>query len=204
MTWTKILAFFDVETIGVIFGFLCVYLTVKENNWCWPTGIMNVIYFFILFVNARLYGQAFLQVFFLVLSIYGWYQWLHGGLKKSKLHISRLQPKEFVLHGFLTIAFTLGAGFGLHYFAHQEVSYLDAAITGLSFIAQYLLAKKKLENWLGWIVVNVLSVILFSYKGLYKTAFLYVVFLILATQGFVRWKKNYLLQTTPEPPPVPA
>lgn len=194
MTWTKIMAFLDVETIGVIFGFICVYLTVKENNWCWPTGIINVIYFFILFVNARLYGQAFLQVFFLVLNIYGWYEWLHGGEKKGKLLISRLEPKEYVLYLVLVVVFTLAAGFGLHYFAHQEVSYLDAAITGLSFIAQYLLAKKKLENWLGWIAVNILSVLLFSYKSLYKTAILYLVLLMLASKGYLLWKKNLVQQ----------
>lgn len=185
----------DIENIGVFFGFICVYLTVKENIWCWPTGIVNIVCFIILFLDNGLYGQVFLQFFFLVVSIYGWYQWLHGGKNKGRLEVSRLTRRQWFLFSTITVIFTLVAGFGLHYFAGEEVAYLDAIITGLSCVAQYLMARKKLESWLAWIIVNILSVGMFAYTGLYKTALLYLVFLILASKGFFEWKKNY----RPEP-----
>jgi len=186
---------FDIETIAVIFGFICVYLTVKENIWCWPTGIVNINCFIILFYNNRLYGQVFLQVVFFILSIYGWHQWLHGGKNGGRLEVSRLDTRQILFYLGFTVVFTLMAGFGLHYFAGEEVGYLDAFITGLSLVAQYLMARKKLECWIGWITVDVLSIGMFAYKGLYKTSLLYVAFLILATKGFFEWKKNY----RPEP-----
>ncbi len=180
----------DFELIGVITGLLCVYLTVKENVWCWPTGIICSICYIIVFYNTTLYGQAVLQVFFIIVSIYGWYHWLHGGKDKTPLEVSRLTPAQWGLFSGLSLLFTLIFGFGLYHFAGEEVGYLDAVITGLSFIAQYLLARKKLESWLGWITVDVLSVGMFAYTGLYKTSLLYTAFLILASRGFFEWKKK--------------
>lgn len=185
----------DVEMIAVIFGFICVYLTVKENIWCWPTGIVSIILYVIIFYEEGLYGQSFLQVVFFILSIYGWHQWLHGGKGGGRLEVSRLNNRQIFFYLGLTAAFTLTVGFGLHRIAHEDVGYLDAVITGLSLAAQYLMAKKKLECWIGWVTVDVLAIGMFAYKGLYKTSLLYVAFLILATKGFFEWKKNY----RPEP-----
>jgi len=183
-----------IEIFGVIFGFICVILTVRQNIWCWPTGLVNVVLFMIMFYHTRLYADMGLQAVYIVLSIYGWYQWLYGGPEKSKLSISHVRAKLIFLLTLIGISGTLLMGWSLSNYTNADLPYWDSTTTVMSLIAQWMLARKILENWLVWISADVLFVGIYLHKKLYLTSLLYVIFLILATSGYIVWKRTLARQ----------
>jgi nicotinamide mononucleotide transporter len=177
------------EIVGVVFGLLSVLLTVRQSIWCWPTGIVSVIAYALLFYDIKLYADMLLQVFFLVTSFQGWYLWLHGGAGRSELAITRLSRAQAIALGvgLVLCAAAIGALFDTYTDAH--IPFWDAAASSMSVLAQILLMRKKLENWYLWIMVDVLSIGIYIYKEVYLTAGLYVVFLALAIGGLMAWRK---------------
>ncbi len=183
-----------VEIFGVIFGFFCVVLTVKQNIWCWPVGIVNIILFFILFLEIRLYADVGLHVVYFVLSIYGWYNWLHGGEKKDTLPISRIPHRLAVIYIVSGAAAVLCMGYVLSTYTDADLPYWDSTTTVMCLFAQWMLAKKYLESWVVWVSVDVLYVGIYYYKQVYFTSILYAMFLILATTGYIEWKNKKALE----------
>ncbi|MDM8518253.1 nicotinamide riboside transporter PnuC [Desulfobacterales bacterium HSG16] len=180
-----------VEICATIFGLACVWLTIKQNIWCWPTGIVMVSLYIYIFFNARLYSDMGLQVIYEFMQIYGWYNWLYGGKDKTVLSICRMKFPGAVFWAITGIVAILATGFCMDRFTNADFAYPDAATTVMSLIAQWLMAKKILGSWLIWIAVDVLSIGIYSVKGLYLTAGLYSVFLCLAIMGYLGWKKEY-------------
>jgi nicotinamide mononucleotide transporter len=179
------------EVLAVVFSLVCVLLTIKENIWQWLVGIFGVIFYIVVFYQARLYANMWLQVVFIILQIYGWYEWLHGGKDKGELKISR---SSLLLNGglvILAIAGTAAMAFGFAKFTDNAMPLADSAVTALSLIAQWMLAKKYLENWLVWVVVNLIMIALGVSQNLLLTAGLYAVFFILAILGYWEWRKSY-------------
>lgn len=179
------------EFLAVVFSLVCVLLTIKENIWQWSFGILGVIFYFILYHQEKLYASKWLQLVFIALQIYGWYEWLHGGKDKGELKISRTSIRLNFLLGGLAIAGTTAMAYGFAKYTDNTSPLLDSAVTVLSLIAQWMLAKKYLENWLVWIAVNLLTIVLGIRQKLYPTAGLYAVLLILAIIGFLEWRKTY-------------
>jgi len=139
-----------------------------------------------------------LQVFFFVLSIYGWVVWLTNR-EGSKVRPTRtLTWHLLVILGLILIAVTLIWGYVLKHFTDASIPYADAFIATLSLVAQYLISSKVLENWLCWVVVDVLSVAMYLYKGLNAVAFLYVIFLIIAAAGYFSWKRELQIKERSE------
>jgi nicotinamide mononucleotide transporter len=178
-----------IEIVATTTGLLCVWLTAKENIWSWPVGLVNVGCFFVMFWEAKLYADTMLQVFFFILSVYGWIMWL------TKREGTKVRPTRkitsrltFILSVFLVVM-TLLWGYVLQTYTDASIPYADAFIATLSLIAQYLLSSKVLENWLIWIAVDVMSVAMYAYKDLYAVAFLYLIFLFIAIAGYVGWKR---------------
>jgi nicotinamide mononucleotide transporter len=166
-----------------------VWLTVKENIWCWPTGIVSVVLYAIVFYDAKFYSSAALQIVFFVLTVYGWYEWLYGGERHSELKVTstprRWWPPLIVLCVVLTFAvgrFTTMFG--------ASLAYWDAAIAAVSIVAQWMMAKKLLENWTLWILVNVVSIGAYAAGKIYLTSILYAVLLVMAWRGYVEWKRS--------------
>lgn len=178
------------ELTGVIFGLLSVYFSVKQSIWTWPAGIISVSAFGLLFFEIKLYADMCLQFFFLWSCIQGWYFWLHGGKNKSHLKISTLTPRQRILIVLGTIACILIIGFLFQRFTDATLPYLDSTASGMSVVAQLLLMRKKIENWILWIVVDILSIGIYTYKEVYLTAGLFFVFMLLSTQGLLRWKEE--------------
>ena len=178
------------ELIGVALGLACVYLTVRENNWCWPTGIANNLLFIAIFIPARLYADSGLQVVYIALGLYGWYQWLYGGKGKTALPISRTRPRTWAILAAAAGGGTLLLSELLRRLTDSNVPFWDAVNTVLSLTAQYMLAKKLLENWWVWIAANLLYIGLYVYKQLYLVAGLQVVFIALSVMGYFRWRKE--------------
>jgi nicotinamide mononucleotide transporter len=174
------------EALGFVTGALCVWLTVRENVWNFPLGLVNVAAFSVVFLRAELYADAGLQVVYFVLGILGWYWWLYGSEQASVLDIRRASMPELLA----TSAVGIGATFLLWELLSKfgsSASFWDALTTSMSLCAQWLLTRKRLENWWFWIVVDIIYVPLYLYKELCLTAILYAVFLCMATLGLLRW-----------------
>ena len=180
------------EWFGVITGSLCVYLAVKQNILNWPVSILSVITYIYIFYNAKLYGDTILQFYFLFTAVYGWFYWRFGENKslKSARSIVKVTQQEWAIIIPLTIILSALIGFLLDEYTDTDVPYYDAFCTILSFIAQFLMTRKKLENWLIWIIVDILYIPLYIHKGLLATALLYFLFLFIAIKGYLDWKKN--------------
>ena len=179
------------EIVAALVGAVSVWLSVRQNILSWPTAIVNVLLYVVVFRDARLYADMGLQVVYALLSVYGWYEWLHGGEHRSALRVTRTTARlGAVLVAVITIgAFALGAI--LHRTTDAALPFMDAFLSSTSLVAQWMMTRKKLENWLLWIFVDVLYVGMFTYKGLYITAILYAVFLALAVAGYRDWRASW-------------
>ena len=177
------------EVIAAVFGLVSVFLSTRQNIWSWPTGIVNVALYTIVFYEGRLYGLMGLQTVYLALSVYGWYQWLHGGAQKTELHVSRASPRLLVNLTALNIASWVALAAILRQ-TDAALPWLDALLTTTSLVAQWMLTRKILQNWLLWIAVDIVYVPMFISQHLYATALLYAAFLVLAVMGFVEWRRS--------------
>ena len=178
------------EAVAVVFGIVSVYLSTRENIWSWPTALVNVSLFTALFLESGLYSDTGLQVVYFALSVYGWYEWLYGGAGHTSITVSSTTRKTWtVMGGIGVIAWLILATVTSH-LPGTKLPYLDAATTTVSLLAQWMMTRKLLENWIVWIVVDVVYVGMFIYKGLYLTAFNYGIYLALAVLGYIAWKKS--------------
>jgi len=189
------------ELVAALVGALSVWLSVRQNIWSWPTAIVNVVLYAIVFYEAKLYADMGLQVIYAILSIYGWYEWLYGGAGRTELRVSRTGLGTGVLLALIAAAGSALLGVFLHHETDAALPFMDSFLSSTSLVAQWMMTKKLLENWLVWIGVDVLYVGMFIFKGLYLTAGLYAVFLALAVKGFIDWRRS---MAAPEPAPVPA
>lgn len=178
------------EVLAVIFGIVSVYLSTRENIWSWPTALINVALYFVVFFEAKLYADMGLQVVYFVLSLYGWYEWLYGGENRTELHVSRTSRTLGVRLVVIGVACAALLGTMLARFTDAALPYVDSATTSTSLVAQWMMTRKILENWAVWAVVDVVYVGMFIFKRLYLTAGLYTVFFVLAVMGYVQWKRS--------------
>ena len=180
------------EWLGTISGFACVYLAAKQNIWNWPVAIISVLAYSILFYEYKLYGDAVLQLYFLATSVYGWYYWLKRKEEHAKPIVS-LKKNEIIKVILSVVVLTIIMGGILDRFTDSNVPYADGFCTSMSFIAQFLMTRKVLQNWILWIIVDIAYVPLYLYKDLALTTVLYIFFLVLATMGYLDWKRTYKL-----------
>jgi len=178
------------EHVAVACGLANIYLTVRQNIWCWPVGVVMVSLYIYIFYGAKLYSDAGLNVFFLVMQFYGWYQWTRGPVEhaRSLAPVTRLSRKGWTWTVAGIVAGTAALGTAMHRLTDAALPYPDAFTTMLSIFAQFLLTRKILDNWTLWIVADIIYVAIYSMKSLYWTAGLYVVFLVLCIQGYREWK----------------
>jgi nicotinamide mononucleotide transporter len=178
------------EVVGVLTGVLGVWLTTRQKIWCWPVGIVSVASFIVVFFGARLYAAMGLQCVYVGLLAYGWHSWLHGGEGDGVLKVSRL-PRRLVLGLFAFAAAGSGlAGYWLRARTDEALPYLDGFTTSFSLVAQWMQAKKYVENWLVWVVVDVVYVAMSLSQGLTLTAGLYALYVCLALLGFRDWRRS--------------
>lgn len=179
-----------VELIAAGLGVLAVWLTVRQNVWCWPVGLIMVLLYAWLFYDWRLYSNLLLQLLFAVLQLYGWWQWIRGGERHDGRQVSLLGWQG--LFGGL-LAGTLGAlflGYLMQAYTDASSPWLDAALTAFSLVAQLWMAQKRLQCWALWIAVDLCYVAFFLHSTLYLTAALYAVFTLLAISGWLSWRRD--------------
>ena len=183
----------SLEVTGVITGILCVYLTAKNIIWNWPFAIVSVAVYIVIFFEAKLYADMGLQFYFLAMNIYGWYFWSRKPKTKEKVPVIRITQKEIILSIIGVILFTAILGFVLTQKTDAAFPFVDSFCTACSLIAQVLLARKVLENWLIWVFVDVIYVIVYTAKNLHLTAGMYALYLIIAALGYRDWRRDYRL-----------
>lgn len=185
-------------------GVISVYLSVKQRIWSWPTALVNVALYFVVFKNERLYADMGLQVIYFVLSLYGWYEWLYGGENRTELKVSRATAGMAVRLAAITVVGVAVLGTLFSRYTDAALPYVDSATATVSLVAQWMMTRKVLENWAVWIAVDVVYVGMFVYKHLYPTAALYAGFLVLALMGHLQWLRSFKADRAPAAPPVPA
>lgn len=178
------------ELISFILSIITVALNIRQLHWAWLFSILSSGLYAVVFLDARLYGDMGLQFVFILTSIWGWHLWLWGDSDRNSLKVSRLTMKGGTssvvgwLLGFVMLAWFLKT------YTDTDVPTADGFLTAGSLLGQVLLSRKKIENWLVWIIVDVLYIWLYLYKGLMLTAALYAVFVIMAIIGWLTWRKS--------------
>lgn len=179
-----------IELIAASLGVLAVWLTIRQNLWCWPIGLVMVLIYSWIFYDVKLYSDMLLQGIYAVLQLYGWWQWTRGGNQHNGRQISRLGVNGLLLSLAIGAAGSLLLGYSMATYTDASAPWLDASLTAFSLVAQVWMAQKRLENWLLWIILDVIFVGLFIHKELYLTAGLYALFTLLAVHGWRQWQRQ--------------
>jgi nicotinamide mononucleotide transporter len=183
------------ELLAAFTGFVCVYLNARENPWGWPISIVSAFCYIFIFYEDTFYADMVLQGFFIVVGFYGWYEWRYGdGRQHTALKISRISRKQVVLSGVAGVVLSAFVSYLLSTQTNARQPIIDSTLSVFSLIAQYLLARKILENWLIWIGVDIFYVPVFLGRGRYVTAALYFTYLVLAVMGYLQWRKRQAAQ----------
>jgi nicotinamide mononucleotide transporter len=182
VTWLEIVAF--------VLAVWMVVCNMRVNPLAWPLAIVSSLLYLLLFANSRLYGEAGLQVMFAVVALWGWWQWLRGTQDDGrKLTVRWLTVRaRWSLVAATLVTWPL-LGLFLARFTDTDVPYWDAFPTAGSLAGQWLLGRKYVENWPTWVIVNVVSVGLFAWKGLWLTVLLYALFIVMALAGWRTWAR---------------
>ena len=178
------------EVVAAVVTLVSIWLTAYENIWCWPSGVVSVVMYFFIFWRVHLYANAWLQVFYLVLIAYGWYEWLHGGEHHDELHVSRTPLRGWIVTIALGVIASALVGWAMKRYTNASMPYSDAATTAFSVAAEAMTTRKWIENWVVWIFVDGVTTWMLSVQRLYPSTILYLSFLVLAVIGWIEWKKS--------------
>ena len=179
-----------IELLAVLTGLMSVWYARKENILVYPVGIVSVLIYVYLCYHAGLYADMGINAFYFIMSIYGWYAWTHKGTRWEDRPISHAsRPENLISIGSAGICFIIIYYF-LKSFTNSTVPAWDAFTTALFISGMWMMALKKIENWILWIIGDILCIPLFAYKGLYFSGFQYLVFTLLAIMGWLEWKKR--------------
>ena len=188
------------EMTAVILAVAYLVLAIRQNIWCWFCAAISTAMYVYLFANAKLYMESLLNVFYFGMAMYGWYVW-RGGKADDELPVS-IWPMQVHLYAVvLVILFAGTSGFLLAKFTDAAYPYIDSATTFAAIWATFLVARKVLENWWYWLLIDVVSVFIYWTRGLEATAVLFLVYVVLIPIGLVAWTRSYRQQ---QPAAVPA
>ncbi len=183
-------AFSLVEAIAVVAAMAYLLLAIRQNIWCWLfAGLSTAIYVY-LFFAARLYMESVLNVFYFGMAVYGWYSWYHGTDSGSELPVVvwPLATHAAAIAGISALSF--GTGYGLSTFTDAEFPYVDSLTTWSAIWATFLVARKVLENWWYWLVIDTASIVIYTSRGLELTALLFAVYVVMIPFGLISWSRS--------------
>ncbi len=179
-----------IETTGVVLAVLYLLLAMRQNIWCWAAAFVSTSIYLYVFYGARLYMESALQVFYLGMAVYGWYQWRHGPGPDQTLRVTRWRPASHVVAIAGVLIAALVSGRLLSEFSTAALPYLDSFTTWGAVVATFMVARKVLENWLYWFVIDSVSIYLYVNRELYLTALLFAGYLVLIVIGYLSWRKD--------------
>lgn len=182
-----------IEIVGVTTGLLYIILSVRQSIWCWIFGIISSGLYLFVFFNSKIYADMTLQLYYVVMGVYGWWHWSRADKKSgsTKILVTSLTLRSASILFALTSALFFVIAWFLIQFTDSPVPWIDAFTTSLSFTATWMLARKILEHWVIWIIVDAVSVGLYFYRGLYVSIILFAALTILAVYGYFEWKKEW-------------
>jgi len=178
-----------VEILGVVFSVLYLLLSIRQNILLWPAGMISALLYMAVFFHSKFYADMGLNAYYFFISIYGWILWKKGGKGKEERPVSRIGRRTALFLLAITALAFLGIAFLLKNYTDSPIPYWDALTTAMSFTATWMLARKILEHWIVWIVVDVISMALYLYRGLYPTMILFAIYTTMAVIGYIEWKK---------------
>ena len=183
-----------IEAMAVFFGVLYIILAARENIWCWAAATISVVLYIFICLKAQLDAETGLQFFYLLMAVYGYFQWRKGDNNKDELPISTWPwiNHLIIIIGGSILVFSLGLF--LQNYTNALLPYLDSFTTIFSMINTYLVTRKKIENWLYWIVIDGAAVYLYIQRDLYLTAILFLAYTIIVIFGYFQWLKFYRRQ----------
>jgi nicotinamide mononucleotide transporter len=186
----------QLEAAGVLFSVLYLVLAIRQNLWCWPAAFVSSVITIAVMFGARLYSEAGLNVFYAAMAVYGWYQWRYGGGSGGErpLPISLWPLKLHAIAIGGSVAASVSIGWLMSRNTDAAFPYLDAFVLVSSIVTTYMVARKVLENWLYWLVIDSLSLYLYLERGLLMYAGLFALYLVLVVIGFARWQRDLRAQ----------
>jgi len=181
-----------IELVGAILGILYIFFSIRQSIFTWPTGLLTSLLYIYVFFQTKLYADMGLQIYYVGISIYGWYFWLKGE-RENKTNTVPVRKTRKVLWFKLFVASVIIYAVILFIlkFTDSDIAYFDSLTTALSIVATWMLARKYLEHWLIWIFVDLLSSGLYVYKELWATVVLFLIYTFMAFLGYNEWKKVY-------------
>ena len=178
------------EITAVVLALAYLVLAIRENIACWFAAILSTSIYIVLMYQAGLYMESALQVFYIAMAVYGWYSWKHGEGPENKLPVSSWPLKRHVVTLVLILIFTLASGFALSRYSDAAMPYLDSFTTWGAIVTTWMVAKKIIQNWHYWFIIDSVSVYLYVSRGLWLTALLFVLYLVLIVIGYREWRKS--------------
>lgn len=181
------------ELLAVALAIAYVIFAIRQSLWCWPAAIGSASIYTVLFTSGHLYMEGALQVFYVVMAVYGWLSWRRGRAGQT-LSVSTRAWQWHLRWGLVLLVVVAVLATALEVFSNAQMPRLDTLTTVFSLFATFLVARKVLENWLYWIVIDALYVVLFWSKGFYPTAILFAFYTVMACMGYVRWRRDWQQQ----------
>lgn len=181
------------EMLAVFLSVTYLLLAIKESLWCWPAAFVSTLIYSILFFDASLLMDSALNIFYLVMAIYGWYSWKYGNIKArdKDLEINSYGLAKNLKIIAILIIISLGLGYIMANYTSADFAYLDTFTTVFAVFSTYMLTKKVLENWIYWVVIDSVSIYIYINKGFYLTAILFALYTILAIVAYKKWENEY-------------
>jgi len=184
----------NLETLAVALGLSYLLLAMRENSLCWYCAFFSTAIYVYIFGDVSLYMESVLNVYYMGMAVYGWLQWQKGGANHSGVEIVRWTAKHHIICILVILIASVISGYLLSVNTDARLPYLDSFTTWASVLTTVMVARKVLENWLYWIVINSVSIYLYIDRDLDQTAAMVTLYLVLSVLGYVAWKKNYVLQ----------
>ena len=188
-------SFISLETLAVVAAVAYLVLAIRQNIWCWAAALVSTTVYLYVFYNARLYMESGLQVFYIAMAFYGWYQWSRGD-HGSEISVSSWKMFQHVRAIAVILGLTLLSTLVLARFTNAAMPLLDSLTTWGSVVATYMVARKIFENWHYWFVIDSLSIYLYMSRDLHQTAMLFAVYLVLIVIGLMAWRKDLKADVT--------
>lgn len=179
------------EAIAVVLGIAYVALAARENIWCWPAALFSTAIFSWLFWDVSLLMESALNVYYLFMAVYGWWQWTRGSKDHSPQKIHSWSTKQHLISISLILIFAITSGMLLSRYTQAALPFLDSLTTWAAVVTTYMVTRKVLENWLYWVVIDAVSVYLYLDRGLYMTCALFFGYIIIAIYGWYSWKRIF-------------
>lgn len=180
------------EAIAMILAIAYIVLAIKQSLWCWPAAFVSTLIYTILFYDVSLLMDSALNAYYLIMAVYGWYSWKYGGkLEQQELEVTTYGLNKNIQIIIVLTIISLVFGYVMANYTSADFAYVDSFTTVFAVFSTYMLAKKIIENWMYWIVIDIISIYIYIQKGLNLTAVLFMIYTILAFIAYQNWKKEY-------------